>query len=632
VDPVALPWLPAPGADWRTRVKALHDVFSPGSEAQQLAGYALDAGQSRLLSRAIALVQAAGQTLAPLSNLTLAVLSGATFDFIADALPAAAARHGVALSLHVAPLDMVESEALDPASDMYGAKPDATLVAVDHRWLGLAAAALDGEAETRVTAALDRLRRIASCIAQNGGGTPILQTTPAPPYSLFGSLDGTLAGSVRGQVSAFNARLPALAREFGAVVLDVAALAEQVGTACWFDAAAYNLYKLPFAAAAVPLHADWVGRLLGALRGKARKCLVLDLDNTCWGGVIGDDGLEGIRIGPGSAEGESFLAVQQAALSLKQRGVILAVSSKNDDAVARAPFRDHPDMALAESDIAVFQANWQDKASNLEAIARALNIGVDALVFLDDNAAERAQVRAASPTVAVPELPADPAHYPAVLLAAGYFEAVAFSEEDRSRADGYAANAQRVAIQATARNLGDYLSALQMRIGHAPFDALNRARIAQLINKSNQFNLTTRRYTEAEVAAMESDRSLFTLQTRLADRFGNFGMIGVVIARVQAGEPDCWMVDTWLMSCRVLGRKVEQAMLRELVSAARERGIARIRARYLPTPKNGMVAEHFDKLGFARVVEHPDGAVDYVIASDRFATEPLPFQPLAGAA
>jgi FkbH-like protein len=622
-DPLTLPWLPEPGETWRQQAKALADDPAPGAALQRLAGYGLDSAQSRLLSRQVTRAISSGRSLAPLSSLRLTVLSSTTFDFIADALPAACARHGVAVELYVAPLDTIEAEAINPTSAAYQHHADATLVLVDHRWLGLASPALERDPAAAIEAAMKRLGGVARALKANGAQTLILPTIAVPPQGLFGSLDRMVAGSVRAQVTAFNARLPELVREVGALLLDVAALAEEVGTARWFHAPAYNLYKLPFHSAAAPLFVDWLGRLLGSLRGKARKCLVLDLDNTCWGGVIGDDGLEGICIGPGSPEGESFHAVQQSALELKARGVILAISSKNDDANARAPFREHPDMALREKDIAVFQANWNDKATNLEAIAKTLSIGLDALVLLDDNPIERAQVRAALPMVAVPELPSDAAHYPSLLRAAGYFEAISFTDEDRTRAASYIANAQRVAVEAGAHNYGDYLAALEMNIHHAPFDAIGRARIAQLINKSNQFNLTTRRYSESEVSAMASDPSVFTLQTRLQDRFSSFGMIGVVIARPQ--DTGAWGIDTWLMSCRVLGRRVEEAMLDRLVKSARTAGIAMVHAEYVPTEKNGMVSEHFDKLGFTRLSEGADGVRRYELVVADYVSPELPF-------
>jgi FkbH-like protein len=372
--------------------------------------------------------------------------------------------------------------------------------------------------------------------------------------------------------------------------------------------------------------------VIAALRGKSRKCLVLDLDNTLWGGTIGDDGIEGITLGQGDATGEAFLEVQRTALALRDRGIVLAVSSKNDDAVARTAFAAHPDMLLRADHIAVFQANWNDKATNIAAIARELSLGIDALVFLDDNPVERNFVREALPQVAVPELPHDPALYSRTLAAAGYFETVAFSAEDRKRAEYYQDNARRVALQSNVGDLDAYLASLEMRISFRPFDEEGRARIAQLINKSNQFNLTTRRYSEAEVAGIEADPEVLSLQVRLVDRFGDNGMIGVVVARPRDAET--LEIDTWLMSCRVLGRRVEHAVLREIVLQARARGVSKLIGVYLPTAKNAMVAEHYAKLGFALVARAESGASTWELhtaveleaapmAVDRGDAEPL---------
>jgi FkbH-like protein len=382
------------------------------------------------------------------------------------------------------------------------------------------------------------------------------------------------------------------------------------------------MYKLPFAAECNDIVGDCLGRLLGAMRGKARKCLVLDLDNTLWGGAIGDDGVEGIMLGQGSGIGEAFLAVQQMALDLRFRGVMLAVASKNDEVNARAPFQWHPEMLLREDHITVFQANWIDKPTNLEAIATALNIGLDAIVLLDDNPAERAQVRAAQPMVAVPELPDSPSWFPWFLSSAGYFEAISFSPEDRLRVESYAAGTRRAAVMAKARDLGDYLSALEMVIGFAPFDATGRQRITQLINKSNQFNLTSHRYTEAEIAALETDDITYTLQVRLRDHFGDLGMIGVIIA-APTGR-DAWEIDTWLMSCRVLGRRVEEAMRDELVRAARQAGVRRLIGVYRRTAKNGMVSEHYVKLGFTPRGKNKKGDISELDLAE-FVTDALPF-------
>ncbi len=621
---LALPWLPLPPSEFAIQCRTLEQsaAFS-GLEMQRLATFRLNTSQSVRLARTMSRVRAAGRDLSPLSDFRLGVLANATFDLVIDCIPAAAARHGVAAQIVSAPYDQVVQQALDPSSQINRDRLDAVLVAVDHRWLKIDRADLAASRSGRVKDAVEQLRTVVQSLRSHGGAAAILQTVPVPPQALFGSYDRRVQGSVRAMVDDINRGIVALAEETGSYVLDVAALAERVGTDLWFDPVHWVSYKLPFSAECFPIYADTLGRLLGAIRGKARKCLVLDLDNTLWGGAIGDEGLEGIVLGQGSALGESFLTVQQCALELRQRGVILAVCSKNTDEVARRPFREHPDMLLRESHFSVFQANWIDKPSNLEAIARTLNIGVDALVVLDDNPAERAQIRAALPMVAVPELPRDPSRYAWYLTSAGYFEAVTYSAEDAARADSYSADAHRAEVMAGARDLGDYLKSLEMTIRFAPFDAKGRQRIAQLINKTNQFNLTTRRYTEADVAAMEADNTAFTLQVRLEDRFGDLGMIGVVICR--AAGLDLWEIDTWLMSCRVLGRRVEEAMLTQIVEAARRRGIRRLLGSYLPTAKNGMVADHYTKLGFSPTGEtsaarHFDFAVNTCVAGD------LPFQ------
>ena len=387
--------------------------------------------------------------------------------------------------------------------------------------------------------------------------------------------------------------------------------AETVGLSTWHSPSLWNIAKLGFDTRRLPLYADHVARLIAALRGRSRKCLILDLDNTVWGGVIGDDGLEGIRIAQGDATGEAYLSVQQMALALRRRGIVLAVSSKNTDEVARIPFREHPEMLLNEEHFAVFQANWDDKASNIRAIAEELSLGLDAMVLLDDNPVERDLVRQLLPQVAVPELPEDPALYARTLTAAGYFESIIFSEEDRTRAEMYQSNARRVALRNQAHNVDAYLDLLDMEIVFAPFDRIGRAQISQLINKSNQFNLTTRRYSEADVAAAEHDPNIFTLQVRLIDKFGDNGMICVVICR--PSDTSAWTIDTWLMSCRVLGRKVEQMVLREILTRARKSGIRTVVGTYRQSEKNALVRDHYKKLGFTKVEEQPDGTTVWMI-------------------
>jgi FkbH-like protein len=624
---LALPWLSPAPADFSAHCRAVPDAQSDfGATLQQLATFRLNSSQSARLAQTLRKLRAAGRDLSPLSDFRLGVLANATFDLVLDCVPAAAARHGVAVEIISTPYDQVMQQALDPQSEINRARPDGVLIAVDHRWLKADRTDLSANAEKRAVAALSNLQSVVESLRRFGGAPAILQTVPAPPQSLFGSFDRRISGSVRAMIDRLNRGIVELAEQSDCYLLDVAALAERIGTDLWFDPVHWATYKLPFSAECFPVHGEMLARLLAAIRGKTRKCLVLDLDNTLWGGVIGDDGLEGITLGQGSALGESFLSLQQYALELRARGIMLAVCSKNDHEVARRPFREHPEMVLKEFHIAVFQANWLDKPSNLEAIAKTLNIGLDALVMLDDNPAERAQIRAALPMVAVPELPSDPSWFTWYLTAAGYFEAISYSREDAGRAASYAADTKRAEVMEKARDLGDYLSSLEMIVRFAPFDAAGRKRIAQLINKTNQFNLTTRRYTEAEVTAMETADSLFTLQVRLADRFGDLGMIGIVICR-QAPTPDTWDIDTWLMSCRVLGRRVEEAMLARVVAGARARGVRQLVGTYIPTAKNGMVKDHYAKLGFA-LVEDSDGIRRFELSIDDAPAMVLPFQIL----
>jgi FkbH-like protein len=592
-----LQWLPRPPEDFAKRCRALRETAGEvGREVRALATFGLDENKLARLANAIEAVRGRPDALGSLTPFRLGILSNATSHFMVPALTATAARYGIALECIEANYGQLMQEALSADSTVNRARPDAVLVALDYRGLALDVPLGDaGAVDAAVERALEELRVVRDALRKNSGASCIFQTLARPVEASFGSLDLALPGTRRNVIDLFNRKLSAGLAGKEDLLLDVAGLAETVGLSGWHDPALWNLGKIPFANAYLPIYADLACRLIAAMRGKSRRCLVLDLDNTLWGGVIGDDGLEGIVLGQGDPQGEAFLAVQSAALALRERGIVLAVSSKNSDEIARLPFRNHPEMLLRENHLAVFQANWNDKATNIRAIAEELSLGLESLVFLDDNPAERRLVRDMLPEVAVPELPEDPAYYVRTLLAAGYFEALAFSPEDQKRADFYQDNARRVALQRSTGDLDAYLETLAMTITFQPFDEIGRARISQLINKSNQFNLTTRRYTEAQVGEMEADPNCFTLQVRLVDTFGDNGMISVIICRRDA---DDWLVDTWLMSCRVLGRRVEQAVLQELVSHARKLGITRIVGTYRPTERNRLVEDHYSKLGF----------------------------------
>ena len=623
-DRVNLPWLPPAPDDFRARCKALAArPDAPGLQVRALASYRLNADQIATLSKAIRKLKGDGASFEPLVPITIALVGDGSHELIVDALAGTAARHGIHLSVVEVPFNSGEMMALDAASPLQRARPDVVVLNFTYRaFRHVPDTAFDDRETSQVLIdeAVGRIRAMCHGIRTGCGASVILQTIPRPAATLFGGFDRLLPGTPLSILEGINRGILELARSPN-LLLDIAALSESVGLDAWHDQSHWHGFKLPFSQRLVPLYADHVTRTLAAMRGLTRKCLVLDLDNTLWGGVIGDDGIEGIRLGQGLADGEAFLDVQRMAKQLRQRGIILAVSSKNTDAVARQPFRDHPDMILSEPDITVFQANWSDKAQNLEAIARTLEIGLDALVLLDDNPAERELVRQRLPQVGVPELPDDPALYPQTLLASGLFDAVSYSDEDGKRADMYAVRTMVADLKGGSADLGSFLESLEMIITFAPFDARSRSRIAQLINKSNQFNLTTRRYTEADVQSMETAPDVFTLQVRLKDKFIDHGMIGVVICR--SPGPGTWEIDTWLMSCRVLGRRVEEAALNEIVERAAEKNVTTLIGRYIASGRNAMVADHYQSLGF-QLVEKTDVHSTWTFPVNEFEASSLP--------
>lgn len=617
----SLSWLPAPPADFNERCRLLlsdsgakdsgaKDSSSKeeqyGSRLRALANTRLDEVQLLRLSKTIGTLRARSADLRPLDEVKLGLLCNGTSDFLVPTIAGSALRHGVAAEIVRGDYGQSLQEALSPESAVNSRGVQVVLVALDYRAFPFHVCTGDlPQAESVIQTCMGYLQAIRSGIKTHAGAVCILQTLAPPVEELFGSLDRALPGSLRWLIESFNDELAKSVLGSDDILFDVAGLASIVGLEEWHSPMAWNMAKMPFGHSFLPIYGDHVGRLLGSLRGKSRRCLILDLDNTVWGGVIGDDGLEGIQIAQGDAIGEAHLDIQRIALALRGRGILLAVSSKNTDEVARRPFLDHPEMLLKLDHIAVFQANWRDKATNIQAIAEELSLGLESMVFLDDNPMERDLVRQMLPAVAVPELPADPALYARTLIAGGYFESVRFSAEDVQRAEFYQNNSRRAELQQQAGDLDAYLASLEMKVTFQPFDDVGRARIAQLIGKSNQFNLTTRRYSEADVAALQNDPQAFTMQVRLSDTFGDNGMISVIVCRHAA--PGTLEIDTWLMSCRVLGRCVEHAVLEEIVQYARSQRQTRIVGRYLPTERNALVERHYAKLGFQLLETLADG-------------------------
>ncbi len=623
-----LHWLPSPEA-WASRIAEI-ERMRPGPEAwealRQLADTRLDFLRTGRLDTSLARLfgQAHPESLST-PPVRLAVLGASTTTHLAAGIRIAALRRDLWLSVYEPDYGQYLQELRDPQSALHRFRPTAVLLSFDARHLLPGGdPMLDAEqAKAEVEAALDSLRGLWRSVRESLGAQVIQQTILplAPP--LLGLNEHRLAGSTAALTFRLNARLREVAAEDGVDLLTLDTWAAQAGLDAWHDPTLWTRAKQEISPAATPMYGDLVARLVASGQGRVAKCLVLDLDNTLWGGVIGDDGLEGIVLGQGSPLGEAFSAFQTYAAALARRGVILAVCSKNDEANALAPFDRHPEMVLKRADISAFVANWDDKATNLREIARRLNIGLDALVFADDNPFERNLVRRELPMVSVPELPEEPALYARCISDAGYFEALALTAEDRDRTEQYQANRRRESLQGRSTDLPAYLRSLDMTLSWRAFDALGSQRITQLINKTNQFNLTTRRYSIHEVEALIGDPRAVGLQLRLADRFGDNGIIAVVIGRL--ADDEALVLDSWLMSCRVLGRRVEEATLAIVVAEADRLGATHLIGRYLSTEKNAMVADLYARLGFSRI-EATDGGpgVSYRLAVADYTPPELP--------
>ena len=596
-----LSWLPI-ARDFRGELRAALDSANPGDcleKLASLAAYRLGFLETVQLDRAfgrLGLKEAPG-----FLPIRLAVLASSTVDHLSPAIRVAGLRRRLLIDVHAGAYGQYRQDLLDPTSSLHQFAPQTMLFSLTAREAiaGVPLTASAAEVDETISRFIDQLRsfwRKGREICNAG----IIQQTFLDVFEpVFGSYDRFVPGAPARVVARLNDRLCEAASQDGVLLLDIARASQRDGIDAWFDAGHWLQGKLEIAPQAAPLYGDMVARILAAQRGLSKKCLVLDLDNTLWGGVIGDDGLEGIVLGEGSAAGEAHLALQRYAKQLKERGVILAVCSKNDAGIAETAFRDHPEMLLRRSDIAAFLANWDDKTANLKAIATQLNIGLDSLVFVDDNPVERARIRQSLPMVAVPELPEDTAQYVRCLADAGYFEAVAYTSEDRHRARQYAENAERDALLESAQSIDEFLRGLEMSVLFGPFTAVDHARIVQLINKTNQFNTTTRRYSSEEITDITNRPDALTLQFRLLDRIGDNGLVSTMILRPTHDHEEVLEIENWVMSCRVFGRQLEFEALNIAVEAARRHGATALVADYLPTAKNTVISALYPSLGFA---------------------------------
>jgi FkbH-like protein len=552
----------------------------------------------------------------------IALLSSCTSDLLAPLLRLAFFREGLCASLYVGPFGNQRQEVLDPASRLYGFAPEVLIIGTNWHDAGLAAFTADpNEAVDMLwTQAGDLWRAVNArhpcTILQHGFDLPFNE---AAGYLAAGEAGGRLR-----VLRAFNTRLWA-ERPANVRVVDLEGLAAEVGAAIWEDPSQWFSNKQHPGPGALPRLADQYCRLVVAGLGMAKKVLVLDLDNTLWAGIVGEDGVEGLQVGPPSAIGEAHLALQHYAKELKERGVLLAVCSKNNDADARAPFRLHDGMILREDDFVAFVANWRDKSENLREMATTLGLGLDSFVFLDDNPVERERMRRELPEVAVVAMGPDPAGYVASLQATGWFESVAISGEDRRRHLSYQANSARSAAQEQAPSLESFLQGLRMRIQHGNVGEHVVQRVAQLLGKTNQFNLTSRRHGIETIRQMACDPTGWTQYFRLADCFGDSGIVGAVIAIPSEREEATWDIDTFLLSCRVIGRGVEGYMLRATLVAAKAAGVKRVRGLFLPSAKNAPAAQLYPRFGFALEAGPTTAGSSYVWDVDFQRLPDVPF-------
>ena len=550
-----------------------------------------------------------------LTPIKLFLVGDTATQFLATAIKGIGIERGYNINLLEADYNQVERQFLDPMSELFDF--DADMIVVFQSTHKLGELHSKSTIDNQSMLAERRLNFVASiCTHPKLFEKKIIYFNyPEIEDSVFGSYATKVTSSFSYQVRKLNFELMNLAQKYpNLFICDIAGLQNKFGRDVMFAPNVYVSTEMVLSVEILPYVASRVMDIVCAIKGQLKKCLILDLDNTVWGGIIGDDGLEGIQLGHGFGIGKAFTEFQMWIKKLKQRGIIICIASKNNEETAKEPFEKHPDMILKLEDIAVFQANWETKVDNIRTIQRILNIGFDSMVFLDDNPFERNMVRENIPDITVPELPEDPGDFLEYLYSLNLFETVSYSDEDKDRTKQYQVEAKRVSLSKTFNNEADFLKSLNMVSTVSGFTKFNTPRVAQLSQRSNQFNLRTIRYTEADIAAMADNPNLIDLSFTLEDKFGDNGLIAVVIMKKQ--EQEALFIDTWLMSCRVLKRGMENFTLNIMVEKAKAAGYKKIIGEYLPTPKNKMVENHYIKLGFAPIEGR--GTAQFVLNVDEY--------------
>lgn len=527
----------------------------------------------------------------------VSLLGDSATQFLATAIKGMGIERGYNINLFEAEYNQVERQILDSTSELYRHNAKYTVVFQSTHKLLEKYAMMTTEEQLRLAdERLDFIRTICTQVP----GHIIYYNYPEIDDTIFGSYANKVQNSFTYQVRKLNYELMNLSQQYqNLFICDIASLQNKYGRDMMFDSTIYVSTEMLLSIDSLPYVASRTMDIISSIEGKFKKCLILDLDNTVWGGVIGDDGWENIQVGHGLGIGKAFSEFQQWVKKLKNRGIIIAVCSKNDEEKAKEPFEKNPEMVLKLDDISVFIANWDNKADNIRTIQSILNIGFDSMVFLDDNPFERNMVRENVSGVTVPELPEDPGDYLEFLYTQNLFETASFSNADKDRTKQYQIEAKRATAAKAFTNEADFLKSLNMVSEVKGFNKFNTPRVAQLSQRSNQFNLRTVRYTEDQITAIEKNEKYATFAFTLEDKFGDNGLIAVIIMKKIDNET--LFIDTWFMSCRVLKRGMENFTLNTLVDYARTNGFKKIIGEYLPTLKNSMVKEHYPNLGFEAI-------------------------------
>jgi FkbH-like protein len=540
----------------------------------------------------------------PLVQSRVAILRSFTVEPVVPLLRAMGFLGGLDLTVQVGDFNTYAQEILDPSSRLYEFAPDIAILAVQTADIAPALwesfADLDAQAaEAQVEQTVNTFRQLVSRFRDKSKAQLLIHTLQLPPDAAAGVLDAQSQAGQTAAIDKINHALAQIARDHNNVyLLDLNALIARRGWDHFYDPRKHLTVGMPIAAnELIHLARTWL-RYLHPMTGKVCKVLAIDLDNTLWGGVIGEDGMEGIKLGAGYP-GAAYRNLQRVMLDLYRRGILLAVCSKNNPPEATEAIEKHPGMLLRPDQFAALRINWQDKGTNLRELAKDLNLGIDSIAFIDDNPVEREWVRGQVPEVTIIDLPEDPMGFADALRQAPVFERLKLSEEDRSRGQYYAQDRMRDELQQTTGSLEDFYKSLAMVVDIEPVTKSNLARAAQLTQKTNQFNMTTRRYTEEQVAAM-TPPVWRTYTIRVKDRFGDNGIVGLALVKL---ESDICRIDTFLLSCRVIGRTVETAFLATIAHDAIHAGASKLVGEFLPTKKNAPAKDFYRQHGFTLVSE-----------------------------